>query len=501
MTVIPNTRLKPDFPEDIMSDLKSFGCNIRSYKVPKRSSDILEYLRNPQGKIVDGRVVKMIPDEQEFYKDPASIYNPRDLQLAISKYYERVKGAKFHEDELTRMAMSDVYKAFKPKKDLTPVPNNFNDIVKVLQPDSSSGYPLYSPRIDTMDYYYDRYLSVYNGKKQFNPSTVAKRTQRNGEPDTSKVRLVHAMSTDVTIAEGRFARPLIDYYLNYQVHPIAFGLTKTQLGSSIINIQNRHFRYSLDYSKFDGSIHADLIYKMFGMIKKWMDITDEKDLRLFNKIVKYFIQTPLISTWGLIIPPRGGIPSGSYFTQIIGSMVNYFLISYLIRLNGLTPFKELIYVLGDDCLLGINYKLKHFSNLEKLFGVTIHEDKTELTTHGQQVHFLGRYYNTGLAHGDPKESVTKAVYPEGIRKIETWNEVRLLIASYLLEHAENAPWVFKSLNIKPGDPFSFRHFYHTYNESYTEDLNKILEMGSRQVMLAKKEGRDLPTFINVSLLV
>lgn len=486
-------------PEEFMSRLKSSGVELRSFKLNSKQEEILSKHLHNRGIIEDKRVIARLDKTLEFNKNVASVYSPDKLLDSISSYYERVQKAKFPLDnQLVADCLNDVKKAFMPRREIVPLLNDFKSITSVLQPDKSAGFPIFGKRMDSLDYYFNRFLDVLHSKKQFFPTVVETRTQRMNSETESKVRLVHAFSSDSTMAEGKFARPLIDYYLENQVHPIAYGLTKVQLSSSLIAIQNRKFRYSIDYSKFDSSIHRDLIYKMFTMIKSWFKL-DDLDTKLFNKVVKFFLKTPLLTPWGLIIPQSGGIPSGSYFTQIIGSMVNYFLISYIIRSNGLKPFQELIKVLGDDCVLGINYKLNNLEEIESVFGVTINVSKTEVNTNGDPIHFLGRYYNFGLAHVDPKESLTKAVYPERSRKIDN-NQVELLLSSYLMEGVENAEWVFKSVIFKPGDPVTFRNFLYEWRDGHTPDYNAIMLEGSRQYMLANMEGRELPTFLNVSLL-
>lgn len=53
------------------------------------------------------------------------------------------------------------------------------------------------------------------------------------------------------------------------------------------------------------------------------------DLMGFDFIQKYFIYTTIRTANGLRYRKDNGIASGSYFTQIIGSIFNYILIQWM----------------------------------------------------------------------------------------------------------------------------------------------------------------------------
>ena len=498
-----------DMDVELREKFKSQGIELLPFRIPKsgNAESIFSHLKTSRGIVKDYRAYALLDDE---YKDmvkeePASVYNPTALMESTLKYFsgnQECVGAKIDE-KIGRKALNLTFKAFRPREPLEVVPENYNSVIKVLHSETNSGFPLFGRKSDALDYGYNRMLEVRNKQKVPSPCTSFYRTQRSGDAESSKVRLVWAYPIEMTMMEGRFARPLIDYYLKNQNHPVALGMTKLQLADKLTGIQNRNFRYSLDYSQFDSRVAPWIIKSIFRFIKGLFGSNlSEDDSKAFKVISDYFLNTPLLTPYGLIKSKHGGIPSGSYFTQIIGSMVNYFLISCVFLLNGLIPFKELIYVLGDDCIVGTNYKLKHFDRISNDLKVKINEPKSELTEFGERVHFLGRYYQSGLPHGDISESVTKFVYPEKPRRLDDKTDIRMVAASYLLEHVENSQWIYKSLlkSSSRHGPMTFSDLRRRYEETMDKDTLSLLQGGSRQYLLMNMDGREFPLFLTSSVL-
>lgn len=88
-----------------------------------------------------------------------------------------------------------------------------------------------------------------------------------------------------------------------------------------------------------------------------------------------------------------GIPSGTYFTQIIGSIINMVLIYMLQHHYGFknpTSYflgDDLIFVLPDDSLT-----LQQCSEFFAQFGLTINLDKSVITGRFDDIIFLGHNF-------------------------------------------------------------------------------------------------------------
>ncbi|KAK2579121.1 hypothetical protein KPH14_001292 [Odynerus spinipes] len=76
-----------------------------------------------------------------------------------------------------------------------------------------------------------------------------------------------------------------------------------------------------DYSAFDSSVPAWLIRDVFQVIIKKYNLTGD-DLRKFRLCINHFINIPVQNSNGRRFKKSHGIPSGSMFTNIIGSLVN-----------------------------------------------------------------------------------------------------------------------------------------------------------------------------------
>ena len=81
------------------------------------------------------------------------------------------------------------------------------------------------------------------------------------------------------------------------------------------------------------------------------DELDSADKSVWDPIIDYFINTPVVLPNGIFMKIKGSLPSGSYFTQFIDSAVNYATSNYV----QLTVFGKSypIYVLGEDSIFRV----------------------------------------------------------------------------------------------------------------------------------------------------
>lgn len=334
--------------------LRKEGATLMPFRVRRNSrvDNVLLSLNKPKPALEDKRFSSwLLSSELDFDTEPASIYEPERLKESILKYFQGVSavkdqsGLKKYNKDIDQ-ALNDTFMAFKPRANVESLPISFQSLAKAVKLDTSSGYPYYEKKSEHLDYSFNRLLEVISGEKIPSPCTSFFRTQRmHGSASASKVRLVWGYPIEMTMLEGAFARPLIDYYVNNHVHPIAMGWTKVQVNGRLIKVRNSNWQYSLDYSQFDARIPRWFIVKAFDWFSSWMRLDTEK-YRLLKIVRDYFIETPLLTPWGIIKGKSSGIPSGSYFTQVIGSMYNYFLIAFAHRLENLIPMREGINEIG-----------------------------------------------------------------------------------------------------------------------------------------------------------
>ena len=213
--------------------------------------------------------------------------------------------------------------------DNTLVPLDAVEVLHYVAKTSSAGAP-----------YFKKKKKVLEEGWKYNPERVGQdpcvayyRTQSRQSDDGSfnpKVRLVWGFPLDQTIAEGKYARSAIQTLTRVKT-PYVLGLTKSHIAARLSAFQWSPLVGSFDWSRFDSSIPAPLIRLAFKIVKGWF-VRGTVNETEWSGIVDYFVHTPILMPDGRVYTGKtGGIPSGSYFTGIIGSICNLLLVEYLTR--------------------------------------------------------------------------------------------------------------------------------------------------------------------------
>nr|QXV86425.1 RNA-dependent RNA polymerase [Partitiviridae sp.] len=204
------------------------------------------------------------------------------------------------------------------------------------------------------------------------------------EVGKNKPRLIWAYPGYLSILENQFVGVLQQYdppkFMGWSINWLDYGRSLERVTF------NSGLRWGaiaqLDFSSFDATIPEFLIHKAFNIVKMMFNLSREEKIMLDN-LKYYFIHTPILFYETIIVKHRG-IPSGSTFTQLIGSICNMIMCKYADLVSwysfGLC-LKDSCW-LGDDSLLffreGIAKEefndryLKYFDH----FGVEVNEDKS-----------------------------------------------------------------------------------------------------------------------------
>lgn len=260
----------------------------------------------------------------------------------------------------------------------------------------------------------------------------------------------------MTILEGMVAKPLLSHFKGGTT-PMAFAMTNKTMGMKMLAASNSNkYWYSLDASQFDASIQTFCIHKAFDIVRTWFDLDAEcyegvTCAELIDIIENYFIHTPIVMPTGvkkvrgqgiLHIGKRHGVPSGSYFTQLVDSIVNVIVLGTLCSKFGFTVDERGIFVLGDDLLFFTN---KHLNikcmarYASDTFAMIFNEAKS---THGradEPVEFLGRTWCKGLPNRDTTKAIKKMLWPENRRNLGTeYSERRKNAESVVMSYSLSA---------------------------------------------------------------
>lgn len=243
------------------------------------------------------------------------------------------------------------------------------------------------------------------------PPCVAYARVQHGEAGP-KTRLVWGYPFEMTLIESRFARPLIQHFLSVRT-PMTVGLQRFQLGARLSRLCNSSLVYGIDFSKFDASISPRLIDLAFRVLSSYFEF--DSDLKvLWDFVVHYFIHTPIILPDGYMYRKHSGVPSGSYFTQVIDSIINYAIIQYCaLTITGDMVSNDYIFVLGDDSIFALTVptRIDHFANLCKAFGLVVNVEKSSRGTL-RGVTYLGHTWDRLLCDRPVDELFKRLVFPE-----------------------------------------------------------------------------------------
>lgn len=430
--------------EDYHKDLELF--NIRPYRMKRLDSYCQRYSKDDLTVLYDDNVADVLLAQGYSIDDaPRSVYKVDKLYEALSRYAPGKAQAPKRGDCI-RAGIALAYTCFARKDSdatLHVLPMTPKTIMSVTSnPTGSAGLTAWGcTKAEAMTRALERGLQTMKGEKAPEPCIAFKRTQFN-----DKTRLVWGYPYAMTAIEGLVAQPLINQFKGGTT-PMAFAMATGALGTKMrVASYHKQWAYSLDMSSFDSSISGELIHIAFNILRTWYDLDEiepesGKTVRDIMKLVEnYFIHTPIVMPdHKIYLGKEHGVPSGSYFTQIIDSIVNVIIGGAISSRFHLGVSKREIFVLGDDLLMWSNRKM----DLDKIaryandtFGVTMHgSEKSEIFRYDEAVHYLGRNWSNGLPDIPQEDILKRMAYPESFRKYSKEaktreRELKLLFLSY-----------------------------------------------------------------------
>jgi hypothetical protein len=249
-------------------------------------------------------------------------------------------------------------------------------------------------------------------KYRFVPDMAFARTQLS-ERSSPKLRHVWGRAFHHILIEGLLANPIYNV-LKIRPSPIYIGrdLLKEMPFEIHIALRHREPVYCLDFSKFDASLSRFLISKAWSVLEHLVHFVDNQDRSCFSFMRDLFMNNPIVMPDGKLFIVRAGLPSGSYFTQILGSICNLLLI----RTFQITHFGRPLptRVLGDDSIFTapVEMSIEDVASFFEPFGLKLNKEKTLITSEFQKVHFLGHNFYGSKVTRPVFESLTLSLYPE-----------------------------------------------------------------------------------------
>jgi len=414
-------------------DLEGTNLTKRRLYHLKRSPEItstMSYL-NREGKILtEYRIFNKLSElgyDLVPERDNKSAYKPGDLVSQLARYGSKPKLS--HDEKVLRQAMDITLRAFGGSHKLKVSPLS-EDLRFFAKQEKSSGLPELTKKGKAFERDLWRASKIASGDRAPDPCVAYHRVQHGVKGP--KTRLVWGYPQSVFLLEARFAPQLIDSYLNRRT-PMAFGLLKSQVSARMQQIRNSGLRYSLDFSGFDSSISARWIDFAFSVLATHFHFTCEEEESVWMKIINYFIHTPIMLPNQEVWQKHHGVPSGSYFTQMVDSIVNFMAVTYAwLKATGRAVPEGRVLVLGDDSLVGQSkfVDLSELAHSMSELGLKLNVDKTEISRYGDgDPHFLGHFWGGGFAYRPLQELAVRLAFPEkpsGIKDSRERHAIRSL---------------------------------------------------------------------------
>lgn len=372
----------------------------------------LPKLQSSKGIVVD-RAMKARMRDQGFIfddsKDNRSVCTAEQLFDRLARFSEP-RPWKPDKKALTG-ALRAAYSAFA-RRDDEPYLETVNtwSLLPWMHSSSNAGMPSMGRRGDTFVDDEQRAFNIEVGAKSPQPCVPFSRVGFGD--DGPRPRLVFGYPNEMTIIEGQFAVPLINHFKEQCWTPMAFAIDKGEMRGYTHSLERFNTRVGLDFSGFDATLNKWFINRAFDILATFFHPRCKDIWRIIRS---YFVHTPIAMPDAQVYVTPRGVPSGSWFTQLVDSICCFIAVVYaMIRATGRGPKLGELFVLGDDALLGTNFQLnkQEFLGYFEELGLSVNLEKTYWCRPGQKVHFLGYEWLHGWKTRDVSLLSRQAVYPE-----------------------------------------------------------------------------------------
>nr|AKF14160.1 RNA-dependent RNA polymerase [Talaromyces marneffei partitivirus-1] len=362
---------------------------------------------------------------------------PVGMYKSLLKFSEG-RNSFHHLTRVQRRAMQQAImrarKAFKLPYKREPL--DWHKVGQYLRRDTAAGVSFMGQRKGEVleeIYHEARYLGHrMKGRKgrRFNPKEVrlppCLAGQRGGmsEATDPKTRLVWVYPAEMLVVEGQYAPRMYHDFMAQPDTPMLNGRSAQKLYTEwCTGLREGETLYGLDFSSFDTKVPAWLIHVAFDILKQNVDFETwggkpvskadrQKWSNVWNGMVWYFINTPILMPDGRMFRKYRGVPSGSWWTQMVDSVVNYILVDYLATCQEVDA-RGLV-VLGDDSAFHStpNFDLVKASEDAEAVSMVLHPEKCDRTDDPGKFKLLGTTYRNSRPHRDTNEWFKLALYPE-----------------------------------------------------------------------------------------
>lgn len=175
-------------------------------------------------------------------------------------------------------------------------------------------------------------------------------TIQPGKDGKPKFRLIFGPSHYITSVETMLGGNITRYFQERSDSSVFIGKTQREIRDKVSTYKDKYV-YSFDYSKFDQCVPSFALLQAMDIIAMIHSRRRSNLLHVWKLISKYFVGGRFYHPFTGQYCRERGIASGSYFTNLAGSIANLYLATYVIC--SMKQFHKVhdILVHGDDLLL------------------------------------------------------------------------------------------------------------------------------------------------------
>jgi len=320
-----------------------------------------------------------------------------------------------------------------------------------LNRQASSGFPRFTRKSSILEELIQQANLVITGKFQQcwdYPTTRGFKLflRETNNQVNLKIRVMYPYPGVITLLETMFAMPFITHFIKTNTFYVT-GRSGQQISELIkTKLSKANGRItSLDVSSFDQNMVNTVIQFAFGILRFNLQLSPVM-AQIFDKICDYYCCSILVSkTKGTPVQSfikLHGIPSGSGFTNLVGTLCHAIILEYL------SPgILENSLVCGDDNIFpSTNIDLDVlFKGYKDIFNLSISLEKTENFTSWKSVNFLGFKWINAIRMISPKLAINQVLWHQNYRTDLDRYEREVARAASVLLNGQNGKLFFARL--------------------------------------------------------
>lgn len=319
---------------------------------------------------------------------------------------------------------------------------------------SSASFPYYKRKGLVLEELIEQANKIFKGFSDpwKYPITRGFRLQLRPSPEEHlnlKIRVMYPYPGVIILVEDCFIMPFVEHFINTETFYV-IGRSGREIRRMLIKcFRKKHVKRitSSDITAFDQNACNDLIIMAFWIIRQQLKLSTYQN-RVFINMVSYFCISYAISKSGKqkakCFVKNKGIPSGSGFTNMIGSISNAIAFEYAIP--GILA-SESVLICGDDNIFdSSNVDFQKYCNVfGDNFNWTIDPYKTKHFKTWNKLHFLGFDWINGERVQLPKLLINQMLWHTTFFTELDAYERELARAASVLLNAKNGAVMFRKI--------------------------------------------------------